>query len=147
MVAMSKLGGSAAGLLAAAAATSAFVAPPAAAPRSAVTASSAAATLRGASASASASASAVPGAGLESFLPLGVAGLGAAAMVGRQAKKSSRTNAPTAVKAFEGELGVQPPTGFWDPAGYCSDGDAKEFYRRRRVELKHGRVAMLATIG
>ncbi|CAK0904536.1 unnamed protein product [Prorocentrum cordatum] len=49
--------------------------------------------------------------------------------------------------AFENELGVQPPTGFWDPAGYCSDGDAQEFYRRRCVEIKHGRVSMIACIG
>ena len=27
------------------------------------------------------------------------------------------------------------------------DGDAKEFYRRRVVEIKHGRVAMLACTG
>jgi hypothetical protein len=49
--------------------------------------------------------------------------------------------------AFENELGVQPPTGFWDPAGYTNDGDAQNFYRRRCVELKHGRVSMLACIG
>merc|ERR1719367_1776332 len=49
--------------------------------------------------------------------------------------------------AFENELGVQPPTGFWDPAGFTSDGDEKEFYRRRCVEIKHGRVSMLACIG
>jgi hypothetical protein len=28
-----------------------------------------------------------------------------------------------------------------------SDGDAKEFYRRRVVEIKHGRVSMLACTG
>ncbi|CAE7527218.1 FCPF, partial [Symbiodinium pilosum] len=47
------------------------------------------------------------------------------------------------LRAFENELGVQAPTGFWDPAGFTSDGDAKEFRRRRIVELKHGRVSML----
>jgi len=51
------------------------------------------------------------------------------------------------LRAFENELGVQPPVGFWDPAGFTSDGDAQEFYRRRCVELKHGRVSMLACIG
>eukprot|EP00401_Gymnodinium_catenatum_P070914 CAMPEP_0117562344 /NCGR_PEP_ID=MMETSP0784-20121206/54909_1 /TAXON_ID=39447 /ORGANISM="" /LENGTH=166 /DNA_ID=CAMNT_0005359913 /DNA_START=81 /DNA_END=577 /DNA_ORIENTATION=+ len=50
-------------------------------------------------------------------------------------------------QAFENELGVQPPVGFWDPAGFTSDGDAKEFFRRRCVEIKHGRVSMLACIG
>jgi len=53
----------------------------------------------------------------------------------------------TAVRAFEDELGVQPPTGFWDPAGFTSDGDQFDFYRRRCVEIKHGRVSMLACIG
>jgi len=49
--------------------------------------------------------------------------------------------------AFENELGVQAPFGFWDPAGFTSDGSVYEFTRRRCVEIKHGRVAMLACIG
>jgi len=51
------------------------------------------------------------------------------------------------LRAFENELGVQAPTGFWDPAGFTSDGDAANFRRRRVTEIKHGRVAMLATMG
>merc|ERR1712151_592214 len=51
------------------------------------------------------------------------------------------------LRAFEGELGVQPPVGFWDPAGFCSDGDADVFKRRRTTELKHGRVSMIACLG
>merc|ERR1711920_296967 len=51
------------------------------------------------------------------------------------------------LRAFEGELGVQAPVGFWDPAGYCSDGDADVFKRRRTTELKHGRVSMIACLG
>ena len=51
------------------------------------------------------------------------------------------------LRAFENELGVQAPVGFWDPAGFTSDGDAKDFYRRRVVEIKHGRVSMLACTG
>ena len=51
------------------------------------------------------------------------------------------------LRAFENELGVQAPVGFWDPAGFTSDGDAREFYRRRVVEIKHGRVSMLACTG
>jgi len=50
-------------------------------------------------------------------------------------------------KAFEEEIGVQPPLGFWDPLGLSSDGDVGDFRRRRETELKHGRVAMYATIG
>merc|ERR1719188_2589361 len=51
------------------------------------------------------------------------------------------------LRAFEAELGVQAPVGFWDPAGFTKDGDVDTFKRRREVELKHGRVSMFATIG
>jgi len=51
------------------------------------------------------------------------------------------------LRAFESELGVQAPVGFWDPAGFCQDGDSAKFNRRRATELKHGRVSMLACIG
>jgi len=54
---------------------------------------------------------------------------------------------PSLLKAFENELGVQAPVGFWDPAGYTLDGNAEAFTRRRETELKHGRVAMIATLG
>merc|ERR1712003_531660 len=51
------------------------------------------------------------------------------------------------LRAFENELGVQAPTGFWDPVGFTKDGDVEKFKRRRVTEIKHGRVAMLATMG
>merc|ERR1719234_1084737 len=51
------------------------------------------------------------------------------------------------LRAFENELGVQEPVGFWDPAGFSSSGDVTSFKRRRTVELKHGRISMLATMG
>ncbi|CAL1131447.1 unnamed protein product [Cladocopium goreaui] len=51
------------------------------------------------------------------------------------------------LRAFEEELGVQAPVGFWDPVGYTRDGDLETFKRRRETEIKHGRVAMYATIG
>ena len=51
------------------------------------------------------------------------------------------------LRAFESELGVQDPVGFWDPLGFTKDGDVSSFKCRRTVELKHGRVSMLATIG
>merc|ERR1712224_292910 len=51
------------------------------------------------------------------------------------------------LRAFESELGVQEPTGFWDPLGFTADGDVASFKRRRSVELKHGRICMLATWG
>merc|ERR1711903_398213 len=51
------------------------------------------------------------------------------------------------LRAFESELGVQEPVGFWDPLGFSADGDLAAFKRRRSVELKHGRICMLATMG
>jgi len=45
--------------------------------------------------------------------------------------------------AFENELGVQAPVGFWDPAGLSSDGSVENFKRRRQTELKHGRISLL----
>jgi len=51
------------------------------------------------------------------------------------------------LRAFENELGVQAPVGFWDPLGFTKDGDEMNFKRRRQVELKNGRVAMWATLG
>jgi len=51
------------------------------------------------------------------------------------------------LRAFEDELGVQAPVGFFDPLGFTADGDVKSFTRRRSVEIKHGRVCMLATMG
>lgn len=42
------------------------------------------------------------------------------------------------------ELGAQAPLGFFDPLGACADGDKENFDRLRWVELKHGRIAMLA---
>merc|ERR1712060_91821 len=51
------------------------------------------------------------------------------------------------LRAFESELGVQAPVGFWDPLGFCKNCDEATFKRRRQVELKHGRVCMLAAMG
>merc|ERR1712127_162940 len=49
--------------------------------------------------------------------------------------------------AFESELGVQPPLGFFDPLGLLDDADQEKFDRLRYVELKHGRISMLAFLG
>jgi len=45
------------------------------------------------------------------------------------------------------ELGAQMPLGFFDPLGMVADGDKENFDRLRWVELKHGRIAMLAVVG
>ena len=49
--------------------------------------------------------------------------------------------------AFENEIGAQPPMGFWDPLDLLYDVDQERFDRLRYVEIKHGRVAMLACLG
>ncbi len=51
------------------------------------------------------------------------------------------------LRSFESELGVQDPVGYWDPAGFSASGDKDAFIRYRSIELKHGRIAMLATMG
>jgi len=51
------------------------------------------------------------------------------------------------LRAFENELGVQEPVGFWDPLRYTLDGDVTAFRRRRESEIKHGRISMIACIG
>merc|ERR1712037_800038 len=51
------------------------------------------------------------------------------------------------LRAFENELGVQAPVGFFDPLNLSADGNIEEFRRRREVEIKHGRISMLATMG
>merc|ERR1712141_710508 len=58
---------------------------------------------------------------------------------------ASYTESP--LRAFESELGVQAPVGFFDPLGLASDGDVDTFKRRRETELKHGRISMLAAMG
>jgi hypothetical protein len=68
---------------------------------------------------------------------------GAAAFAPAQTGKAS-----TALNmAFEDALGAQPPLGFYDPLGLVADGDQAKFDRLREVEIKHGRVSMLAVVG
>ena len=57
--------------------------------------------------------------------------------------------AATAMKSAsvdETRIGVQAPAGFWDPLG-LSTTQPEGFERRRAVERKHGRIAMLAITG
>ena len=37
--------------------------------------------------------------------------------------------------------------GFFDPAGFCEDGNVESFARRRQTELERGRISMLAAMG
>jgi len=55
-------------------------------------------------------------------------------------KKSSGGFSPTT------DIGVTPPLGLFDPLGFLSRGP--EVYRRyQEIEIKHGRLAMAATLG
>mmetsp|Transcript_13808 Transcript_13808/g.22615 ORF Transcript_13808/g.22615 Transcript_13808/m.22615 type:complete len:202 (+) Transcript_13808:2-607(+) len=53
----------------------------------------------------------------------------------------------TALNAdFSKELGVQMPLGYFG-GGFLKDADQERFDRLREVELKHGRISMLAVTG
>jgi hypothetical protein len=62
-------------------------------------------------------------------------------------KKKVSTKSVVALQAFEDEIGAQPPLGFFDPLGLLDDADDARFNRLRYVEIKHGRVCMLAVLG
>ena len=49
--------------------------------------------------------------------------------------------------SFESEIGAQKPLGFWDPLNLLKNADQDRFDRLREVEVKHGRISMLAILG
>lgn len=71
-----------------------------------------------------------------------LAGSAAAFAPAQVSKASTALNS-----AYEDELGVIAPTGFFDPLGLSEDIDQETFDQYRTAELKHGRVAQLAVIG
>jgi hypothetical protein len=48
---------------------------------------------------------------------------------------------------YKDELGAQVPLGFFDPIGMVNNASQERFDRLRYVEIKHGRVCMLAFLG
>lgn len=81
-------------------------------------------------------------AGSAAFLPSGNNAAARGAELGLF-KKGKAEPSPLA-----GEIGVQVPLGFTDPLKLLGDGTDKELFGNYRyVELKHGRVAMLAVTG
>ena len=54
---------------------------------------------------------------------------------------------PAGAKLYSDELGAQKPLGYFDPIGLVTNVDQERFDRLRGVEIKHGRVAMLAFLG
>jgi len=54
-------------------------------------------------------------------------------------------------KPINQEIGVQAPVGYFDPLGFIKNGpygsEEDNFRHYRAVEVKHGRIAMAATLG
>eukprot|EP00568_Trieres_chinensis_P007464 CAMPEP_0183291684 /NCGR_PEP_ID=MMETSP0160_2-20130417/1013_1 /TAXON_ID=2839 ORGANISM="Odontella Sinensis, Strain Grunow 1884" /NCGR_SAMPLE_ID=MMETSP0160_2 /ASSEMBLY_ACC=CAM_ASM_000250 /LENGTH=208 /DNA_ID=CAMNT_0025452519 /DNA_START=160 /DNA_END=786 /DNA_ORIENTATION=- len=69
------------------------------------------------------------------------------------APSMERASAASALnaKAVDKEIGVLPPMGFFDPLGLLKSGPygsvEDNFRHYRGVEVKHGRIAMAATLG
>jgi len=64
------------------------------------------------------------------------------------------TGGPTTKEVFERPVfdvkempGITDPMGFWDPAGFTEGASEGKIRFYREVELKHGRVGMLAALG
>ena len=57
------------------------------------------------------------------------------------------TSTAVSMSEFTEELGAQPPLGCWDPLGLLNGADQERFDRLRYVEIKHGRICMLAFLG
>jgi len=60
---------------------------------------------------------------------------------------TATTTSSLKASELEAELGATRPLGFYDPLNLMLDADQAEFDRLRYVELKHGRVSMLAVVG
>lgn len=45
------------------------------------------------------------------------------------------------------QVGICEPLGYWDPLNLCKDANEDTFRYYRAAEIKHGRVAMLASVG
>eukprot|EP00929_Paragymnodinium_shiwhaense_P123108 TRINITY_DN965_c0_g5_i1.p1 TRINITY_DN965_c0_g5~~TRINITY_DN965_c0_g5_i1.p1 ORF type:complete len:296 (-),score=73.24 TRINITY_DN965_c0_g5_i1:160-1047(-) len=78
---------------------------------------------------------------------VGIATVGAIAASGRQSMRTSTTPKICALpKALEGTGGPMP-NDVWDPIGLMKGKSEEQILHWRAVELKHGRVSMLAVLG
>lgn len=87
---------------------------------------------------------------------LAAAGAGAAAAASTRRQQRPRTTLAAAAAADEPveppfdpakQVGVTLPMNYFDPLGFSKVGDREGFYNLRCAELKHGRVAMIASLG
>jgi len=76
----------------------------------------------------------------------GMIAVGASAVSGRRAVKSSAPKVCALPKALEG-TGGPFPNDVWDPIGLMEGKSEEQLLHWRAVELKHGRVSMLAVLG
>jgi len=68
------------------------------------------------------------------------------APVKKAVKKAVVKKAPARAGSVENDIGVTAPLGLFDPLGFLSRGP--DAYRRyQEIEIKHGRLAMAATLG
>ena len=75
-------------------------------------------------------------------------GAGCTAVVaGRRQRAAPRSQVVSCAYDASKEIGACDPLLFWDPIGFCESGTKEDFDRRRAVELKHGRVCMVAALG
>jgi len=71
---------------------------------------------------------------------------------GNSRKRTTRCKAAdegSALSTFDPskQVGAMAPLGFFDPLGFATPGDQENFNILRGAELKHGRVAMMASVG
>ena len=62
-------------------------------------------------------------------------------------RSSTTTSLAEKNQAYAGEIGALAPLGLFDPFNLLDNADKDRFDRLRSVELKHGRVSMLAVVG
>jgi len=107
-----------------------------------------------------------PQSSTESVTSAGLALLGAAAVVATARHRNNASRSQRGVTSrylFGGaaqepapakpvfnpaaQLGAIAPLGYFDPLEFCKEGDEAAFLKLRANEIKHGRVAMLASLG
>ena len=66
---------------------------------------------------------------------------------GRRSSCKTIINVNMMAGDFKNEIGALPPLGYFDPLGLLRNADQARFERLRYVEIKHGRISMLAVLG
>ena len=83
---------------------------------------------------------------LRSSILLLCVGSGAAFVAPNKAMPLPNALAATS-SPYASEMGALPPVGFFDPLGLSNSVDRDTFDRWRYLEIKHGRISMLAVLG